>query len=660
MPGIKKKWVSWEEFAAVQGGNWTPSPHTHPRSDITDFFGSPFWASIPDKPSTYSPDAHALVGAKHTASGLTVGHVIRATGATTFAWQQLLWGDIGSKPSTFPPGDHAPSHHLGGGDEVNHDSLAGFVAAEHLSLPNTIANVLSDHNKAAHDALNIDADTLDNQNGSYYLAWANITGKPSTYPPSTHKYVGDAHFEGPEGLTLGKVISVVGELEEEEVAWEFPAWGYITGKPSTYPADNHALVGTKHTASGLTTGHVLRATGASSFAFQAIQSGDLPSHTHVKANITDTPWAWTDVSKSGSNLTDLVTRSHSALQNIGTNDHHAKLHALDHQAGGTDGLSVGIPSDIGTSNQAGTQTNFVRRDHVHKHPSGLGTDLHHPQAHTLASHSSKYHSELAGVGANDHHAQLHASAHHSGGGDALTFSSIAGFSTYIDQFLKQASNVRFNQVRFGDTYPYIFSGGTYLEIETANGTTQIGMGNGSWTHFYTDGTTGFYFSKSAHFAGQIRVYGQNVYLSTNGLYLGDYYLGSLVANNKVPDSDMLDGYQASQAAGNNTVVVRTASGYIYCNFLNTTSGETTSDPTHYFVETGSDSFLRKMTPAYFIAKLVAGGLMPKTGGIFTGACLARDHGSASVDEVVNVCYGTGDPPAANTTTIGALYIKYQA
>lgn len=32
---IKKKLVSWEEFEKIQGGDWTPSPHTHPGSDIT-------------------------------------------------------------------------------------------------------------------------------------------------------------------------------------------------------------------------------------------------------------------------------------------------------------------------------------------------------------------------------------------------------------------------------------------------------------------------------------------------------------------------------------------------------------------------------------------------------------------------------------------------
>lgn len=55
-------------------------------------------------------------------------------------------------------------------------------------------------------------------------------------------------------------------------------------------------------------------------------------------------------------------------------------------------------------------------------------------------------------------------------------------------------------------------------------------------------------------------------------------------------------------------IARSASGYIYCNYLNCTSGETASNPTHYFVETGNDSFLRQMTPANFVTQLVSDGL----------------------------------------------------
>lgn len=40
--------------------------------------------------------------------------------------------------------------------------------------------------------------------------------------------------------------------------------------------------------------------------------------------------------------------------------------------------------------------------------------------------------------------------------------------------------------------------------------------------------------------------------------------------------------------------------------------------------------------------------------------VAADHGTAATDQIVNVCYGTGDPPAANTTTIGSLFVKYTA
>jgi hypothetical protein len=36
-----------------------PSAHTHSRSDVTDFWSSPFWNNIPDKPSTFPPSAHA-------------------------------------------------------------------------------------------------------------------------------------------------------------------------------------------------------------------------------------------------------------------------------------------------------------------------------------------------------------------------------------------------------------------------------------------------------------------------------------------------------------------------------------------------------------------------------------------------------------------------
>ena len=45
---------------------------------------------------------------------------------------------------------------------------------------------------------------------------------------------------------------------------------------------------------------------------------------------------------------------------------------------------------------------------------------------------------------------------------------------------------------------------------------------------------------------------------------------------------------------------------------------------------------------------------------YVAAMEASDHGAAATDQIINVCYGTGAAPAANTTTEGAIYITYTA
>ena len=139
--------------------------HSHVRSNITDFWSESFWANIPDKPSTFTPSAHALVGAKHTASGLTVGHIIKATGATTFAWGQLPHDKLGG----LGDDDHTQYYNSTRHTKVVHDALnidADTVDGEEASaivtdarvkahFPDTVANILSDHNLATHNALGI-------------------------------------------------------------------------------------------------------------------------------------------------------------------------------------------------------------------------------------------------------------------------------------------------------------------------------------------------------------------------------------------------------------------------------------------------------------------------------------------------------------------------
>lgn len=48
-----------------------------------------------------------------------------------------------------------------------------------LDSANVSSIITTNVNKAFVDALNVDADTLDSQNGSYYLDYTNFTNKPN-------------------------------------------------------------------------------------------------------------------------------------------------------------------------------------------------------------------------------------------------------------------------------------------------------------------------------------------------------------------------------------------------------------------------------------------------------------------------------------------------
>lgn len=70
---------------------------------------------------------------------------------------------------------------------IDHDSLSGFVANEHVALPNTIASVLSDHNLAAHTTLglfdqssDVDHDATTNFVANEHINWTSASSNFST------------------------------------------------------------------------------------------------------------------------------------------------------------------------------------------------------------------------------------------------------------------------------------------------------------------------------------------------------------------------------------------------------------------------------------------------------------------------------------------------
>jgi hypothetical protein len=156
-----------------------------PRSRIPDFFSSPFWTNIPDK------------------------------------------------PSTFPPSAHASSHEYGGSDPVRN--------LDYLAIRGT--TVID----SSRNLLNIKTEMLAGQTADPYLVagriwfrsdlkqirwspdgtavkqmypadWSDITNKPSTFPPSAH-----THYRG-----------------DITNFWSSPFWTNIPDKPSTFPPSAHA------------------------------------------------------------------------------------------------------------------------------------------------------------------------------------------------------------------------------------------------------------------------------------------------------------------------------------------------------------------------------------------------------------------------------------
>ena len=88
--------------------------------------------------------------------------------------------------------------------------------------------------------------------------------------------------------------------------------------------------------------------------------------------------------------------------------------------------------------------------------------------------------------------------------------------------------------------------------------------------------------------------------------------GKLATTATAADSAKLNGVASATTATANTIVKRDASGYIYAAAFNSTLADTATDATHYYVETGSDGWLRPKTLANVKAELLASAALTGT------------------------------------------------
>lgn len=174
-----------------------PTSHTHPWSQITSTPAtfppsahSHSWTETTGKPSTFPPSAHT-----HSAADITSGTlpITRGgTGAATAdaalaalggspAGHSHAWGEVTGKPSTFSPSAHTHSAS---------DITSG-------TLPVSLGGTGSSTASGARANLGAAAE-------SHSHAWGDITGKPSTYTPSTHGHsLADANITGTLPLNQG-------------------------------------------------------------------------------------------------------------------------------------------------------------------------------------------------------------------------------------------------------------------------------------------------------------------------------------------------------------------------------------------------------------------------------------------------------------------------
>jgi len=192
---------------------YAPKSHTHTRDEITDFWNTPFWDNIPDKPSTFPPEAHASSHGKGGSDEVSIDASQVTSGVfdtsripdlprskITDFFSSPFWDNIPDKPSTFPPEAHTHTR----------SEITDFW---NTPFWDNIPDKPSKYPPEAHTHTR--SEITDFWSTPF---WDNIPDKPSTYPPSSHTHTRD-------------------EISD---FWNSPFWNNIPDKPSTYPPEPHA------------------------------------------------------------------------------------------------------------------------------------------------------------------------------------------------------------------------------------------------------------------------------------------------------------------------------------------------------------------------------------------------------------------------------------
>ena len=129
--------------------------------------------------------------------------------------------------------------------------------------------------------------------------WSGVENKPASFTPASHAH-GNLTNTGTIGSTASVPIitGVAGVLQAGSfgtAAGTFCAGNDSRLSDARIPTNHNLIDTTKHPVSGLTAGHYIRATGATTYAFGGIQAADVPT---LNQDTTGSAATATDCSRS--------------------------------------------------------------------------------------------------------------------------------------------------------------------------------------------------------------------------------------------------------------------------------------------------------------------------------------------------------------------------
>jgi hypothetical protein len=142
---------------------------------------NPTWSTLTGKPATFPPTLPIL---ESDVTNLVTDLGNKEPKITVGTTSQYWRGD-----KSFQTLDKAAVglNNVDNTSDVSKPVSTATQNALNLKLDSasyTAADVLTKIKTVDGSASGLDADVLDGQDGAYYLAWANFTGKPSTFPPT--------------------------------------------------------------------------------------------------------------------------------------------------------------------------------------------------------------------------------------------------------------------------------------------------------------------------------------------------------------------------------------------------------------------------------------------------------------------------------------------